>query len=58
LFATPFLAWMQRNRQYLGYVEKVMGVLLILFAVLIVTNSLNYIAQFMLDAFDWSKVLK
>ncbi len=58
LFATPFLAWMQRNRKYMGYVEKAMGVLLIVFALLILTNSMNYIGQFMLDAFDWTTVLK
>lgn len=58
LFATPFLAWMQRNRRYMGYVEKVMGILLILFAVLIATNTLNYIGEWMIENFDWSKTLK
>jgi cytochrome c-type biogenesis protein len=42
----------------MGYVEKAMGVLLIVFALLILTNSMNYIGQFMLDAFDWTTVLK
>jgi len=51
LFATPFLAWMQRNRKYLGYVEKAMGVLLILFAILIATNTISWIAQWMIDTF-------
>ena len=51
LFAKPFLGWASRNRRYLGYVEKVMGVMLILFAVLIATNSVNYIAQWMIDTF-------
>ena len=58
LFASPFLNWMQRNRKYLGYVEKIMGVFLIVFALLIVTNWLTYISQFMLNAFDWTVVLK
>ncbi len=49
LFARPFLAWMQRKRQYLGYVEKVMGGMLIVFAILIATNSVNYIAQWMIE---------
>lgn len=57
-FATPFLMWMQRNRRYLGYVEKVMGVLLIVFAVLIATNSVSIIAQWMIENFDWSGTLK
>lgn len=52
-FARPFLAWMQRNRKYLGHVEKAMGVMLILFAVLIATNSIAYIAQFMIDNVPW-----
>ena len=51
LFARPFLAWMQRNRKYLGHVEKVMGVMLILFAVLIATNSVNRIADLMIRWF-------
>ncbi|WP_296424752.1 cytochrome c biogenesis protein CcdA [Yoonia sp.] len=51
IFAKPFLGWMQRNRKYLGYVEKVMGVMLIIFALLIATNSVNYIAQWMIETF-------
>jgi cytochrome c-type biogenesis protein len=51
LFAKPFLKWMARNRRYFGHVEKVMGAMLILFAILIATNSVNYIAQFMIDMF-------
>ena len=51
LFARPFLAWMSRNRQYLPYVEKAMGLMLILFAILIATGSVSVIAQFMIDFF-------
>ena len=51
LFAKPFLGWMQRNRKYLGYVEKVMGVMLIVFAILIATNAVNLIADAMLRWF-------
>ncbi len=50
-FAQPFLRWMVRNRKYLAYVEKVMGAMLILFAILMVTNSLNVIANFLLKLF-------
>ncbi len=53
IFAKPFLRWMQRNRKYMGHVEKVMGVMLILFAVLIATNSMNYIANLMLEYIPW-----
>jgi cytochrome c-type biogenesis protein len=48
-FARPFLSWLQRNRKYLAHVERVMGVMLIIFAVLIATNSVNYIAQWMIE---------
>ena len=53
LFAKPFLRWMQRNRRYLGYVEKVMGVMLIIFAILIATNAVNMIADAMIRWFPW-----
>lgn len=51
LFARPFLGWARRNRKYLGYVEKVMGAMLIVFAILIVTNSVNAIANWMIQTF-------
>ncbi|WP_371168854.1 cytochrome c biogenesis CcdA family protein [Aliiroseovarius sp. 2305UL8-7] len=53
LFARPFLAWAGRNRKYLPWVERAMGVMLILFAILIVTNSVNAIGQFMLEQMPW-----
>ncbi|EBA02509.1 sulfur oxidation V protein [Rhodobacterales bacterium HTCC2150] len=48
IFIGPFMRWMARFRKHLGLVEKIMGVLLIVFALLIATNSMNYIAQWML----------
>ncbi len=51
LFARPFLGWAQRNRKYLGVVEKAMGVMLIIFAILIATNSVNYIAAWLIETF-------
>jgi len=51
LFARPFLRWMARNRRHLGKVEKAMGVMLVIFAILIATNSVSYIAQWMIDVF-------
>ena len=50
-FVKPFLSWAGRNRKYLGYAEKAMGAMLILFAVLIATNSVNVIADWMLRTF-------
>ncbi len=44
-FARPFLAWLQKHRAGLAHVEKVMGVMLIVFAILIATDSMNEIAN-------------
>jgi len=51
LFAKPFLAWMARHRDKMGVVEKVMGGMLIVFAILIATNSINIIAAAMIRWF-------
>ena len=53
LFIGPFMGWMARFRRHLGLIEKIMGALLILFGVLIATNSINYIAQWMLEHVPW-----
>ena len=53
IFAKPFLRWMQRNRHSLIYVEKIMGVMLIIFSFLIATGSMNYIASFMIKYMPW-----
>ena len=53
LFIGPFMRFMARFRRHLGLVEKGMGALLILFGVLIATNSINYIAQWMLETIPW-----
>lgn len=51
LFAKPFLAFMQRHRSKMAYVEKVMGVMLIVFAILIATNTVNVIGDWMIRLF-------
>tara|TARA_R110002012_G_scaffold40529_7_gene111594 strand:- start:8892 stop:9632 length:741 start_codon:yes stop_codon:yes gene_type:complete len=51
LFIGPFMRFMARFRRHLGIVEKVMGALLVIFGLLIATNSVNYIAQWMLETF-------
>ncbi|NBT30376.1 MAG: cytochrome c biogenesis protein CcdA [Rhodobacteraceae bacterium] len=56
-FAKPFLALMQRHRAKMGYVEKVMGVLMILFAILIATNSVNVLSQWLIDTFPMFRTL-
>lgn len=50
-FIGPFLKFAARFRRHLPKVEKAMGLLLLVFAVLIATDSVNYIAQWMLDTF-------
>lgn len=53
LFIGPFMSWMAKFRRHLGLIEKLMGVLLILFGLLIATNSINVIAQWMLETIPW-----
>lgn len=48
-FVGPFMRWMAKFRKHLGTVEKVMGVFLIIFGLLIASNSMNYIAQWLLQ---------
>ncbi|WP_299961228.1 cytochrome c biogenesis protein CcdA [uncultured Roseobacter sp.] len=51
LFIGPFLRFAARFRRHLPTVEKAMGLLLLLFAALIATDSVNHIAQWMLETF-------
>ena len=53
LFIGPFMQWMSGFRRHLGVIEKLMGILLVLFGVLIATNSINIIAQWMLENVPW-----
>ncbi len=49
MFIGPFMRWMQGFRRHLDKMEKVMGAMLIIFGVLIGTNSMNRIAEWMLN---------
>jgi cytochrome c-type biogenesis protein len=49
LFIGPFMRWMAKFRRHLGVIEKIMGAMLIVFGLLIATNSMNFIAQWMLS---------
>lgn len=51
MFIGPFMRWMARFRRHLPLIEKAMGLLLILFGILIATNSISYIAQWLLETF-------
>ncbi|HHH89017.1 MAG TPA: cytochrome c biogenesis protein CcdA [Aliiroseovarius sp.] len=50
-FARPFMGWIERHRNIMPWVEKVMGVMLILFAVLIATGTINRISNWMIVTF-------
>ena len=50
-FINPFLRFMAKFRAYLNYVEKLMGLLLIFFAGLLITDSINGLANWMLVSF-------
>jgi cytochrome c-type biogenesis protein len=58
LFARPFLAWMSRNRHFMSHVEKAMGVLLIVFAVLLATGNVNQLSAWLLQNFNWDWSLR
>jgi cytochrome c-type biogenesis protein len=49
MFVGPFMTWMRGFRRHLPVIEKAMGGLLIVFAVLIGTNTINYIANWMVQ---------
>lgn len=51
-FVGPFMTLMRRFRRHLGKVEKVMGAALVVFGVLIATNALLYVGQWMIDTFE------
>ena len=50
-FIEPFLRFAARFRRHLGMVEKLMGGLMIIFAILLLTNSVNGIANWMIETF-------
>tara|TARA_E500000318_G_scaffold47941_1_gene45093 strand:+ start:4904 stop:5638 length:735 start_codon:yes stop_codon:yes gene_type:complete len=50
-FFGPFMQWMKSVRRYVAVVEKGIGATLLVFAVLIGTNTVGVIAQWMIDTF-------
>ena len=50
LFVAPFLRWAQSFRRHLGRIEKITGALLVLFGMLIASDSVSVIANWMLQA--------
>lgn len=57
LFTQPFLGWANRHRRALSHIQKATGLMLIGFAALIASGSMNRIAGWMLQSFDWSATL-
>lgn len=51
-FVGPFMRFMARFRTHLGKVEVVTGAALVVFGVLIATNAMNYIGQWMIENFE------
>ncbi len=45
----PFVAFLQRFRRHLGRVEMAMGVLLVVAGILVLTGSLNWFGQWLID---------
>ena len=41
----------------MGYTEKAMGVMMIVFAILIATNSVSYIAEWLINNFSWATLV-
>lgn len=49
MFIGPFLAWMRGFRRHLGKIEKAMGAMLVVFGLLIATETVNVIANWMVQ---------
>jgi cytochrome c-type biogenesis protein len=47
----PFLTFMSRFRPYIGSVEKVMGVILVLTGILFLTGSIGWLGQWLIETF-------
>jgi cytochrome c-type biogenesis protein len=57
-FSGPVLAWIARHRGWTVWAERAMGVMLLVFAALIATGTMNRIAAWMLSVTDWSGLLR
>ena len=47
----PFLTFFKRFRRHLGLIEKAMGVILIVTAIMFLSGSMNWLGQWMIDTF-------
>jgi cytochrome c-type biogenesis protein len=56
--APAALGWLARTRGLLRHAERAMGLLLLVFALLIATDSVGLIADWMLQRLDWSWSLR
>ena len=53
IFVFPFLRWLKGFKKYLRLVEKISGIFLLLFAVLVASDSLRLIAAWLLEQLPW-----
>jgi cytochrome c-type biogenesis protein len=52
LFVRPFMMFMSRFRKHLGTVERITGVALVGFGILIATNAMSFVGLWMLETFE------
>jgi cytochrome c-type biogenesis protein len=57
VFVGPFQRFSSRFRRWLPMVEKVMGLMLIAFAVLLASNGMNRIADWMIQTFPFFQTI-
>ena len=50
-FTKPFLSLIQKNKKFMSYFEKSMGVFLLIFAFLIVSNNMSLISFWLIETF-------
>ena len=51
LFSQPFLSLVQQNRSSIAYLEKSMGIFLLVFAALIASNNMSIISIWLMESF-------
>ncbi len=51
LFSQPFVLIFQKNRIFMSYLEKSMGIFLLIFAILIASNNMSIISIWLIESF-------
>ena len=50
-FTQPFLSLIQKNKKFMNYFEKSMGVFLLIFAFLILSNNMSLLSFWLIETF-------